>query len=308
MKSVKITLSALLLGLSLGAFAQDEDELLGTAAEEDAAEEVFVPSTPIEKKFFQRVQLGYLGTIAKYRNDGNHQPRVPDSEDYFLSGVGVGWIGDLSIAKKFPLYLELGGMLTYHTGRTKDNLVDQPATVGGFRSNTHYRIQALSLTIPVTVTYQFREFMGVEDFTLAPVVGPYARFNIVANRWETKTTEDYIIHEDGTETVTGSTFSRTNKSLMEDNLNGHNGWMEGRTHKGNLVQVGVLLGANAFYKNFSFGLAYMLDLTPFASHDSPTGMSYNDTAQGGRVPIPNTGCDMKATTTHNFALTFGYVF
>ena len=69
MKLMKFMPAALLLCFSLGAFAQDED-LTEEVAGEEEVEDVFVPKTPIEKKFFQRVQLGFMGTNVKYTNFG----------------------------------------------------------------------------------------------------------------------------------------------------------------------------------------------------------------------------------------------
>ena len=68
MKLMKIMPTALLLCLSLGVYAQDDDLSEDAVAEEEAAE-VFVPSTPTEGRYFHRVQLGYMGTIAKYTNN-----------------------------------------------------------------------------------------------------------------------------------------------------------------------------------------------------------------------------------------------
>ena len=281
---MKILPAALLLSVSLGAFAQDDDETMD-AASEDAAE-VFVPSTPTEKKFFQRVQVGFVGTNAKYTNNNpEHQARVPESEKYFLKGVSLGWMGDLSIAKKFPLYLELGGTLDWRTGSC-DPYYGNASYDGRFSS----KVNAIALTIPVGVSYQFRNALGVEDLTLAPIAGVYGRFNLLAKRKLTNK-------------ETGLSDKRSLMKYTEDG-----GWMEGRKHTGKLLQFGAQVGVNAFYKNYSFGLAYMYDLTPFANHKSPLGLTSKETDQGGHIPSSGTGCDMKITTRHNFAVTFGYVF
>ena len=118
MKLMKFMPAALLLCFSLGAFAQDED-LTEEVAGEEEVEDVFVPKTPIEKKFFQRVQLGFMGTNVKYTNFG----LSPDYNNYFLKGIGFGWMGDFKIAKKYPIYFEIGAMFTYHTGRSKGDSI-----------------------------------------------------------------------------------------------------------------------------------------------------------------------------------------
>lgn len=296
MKSMKVTLSALLLGLSLSAFAQDEDELLNDAAEDAAAEEVFVPTTPTDKKFFQRVQLGYTGTITKYTNFGES----PDYNNYFLHGISVGWMGDLRIARKIGLFLELGGTLTYHTGVSK-----------GERFNVHhdesynYRVNAFSFTIPVNISKQFKEVFGVEDLTLAPFVGVYARFNLMAKR--TANAKNLI---DGTE-------KSYTASLMEEDPGPDYGESTAymrcfnrgeKLHTGRLLQAGAQAGVNAFYKRYSFGIAYMHDLTPFAKDVNPAGVERIPRSVGGYTVSQGNGADMEISTRHNFMLTVGYVF
>lgn len=310
MNSVKIMFSALLLSMSLGAFAQDEDELTDAVAEEESSE-VFVPSTPSEKKIFQRVQLGFAGTVAKYTNNNpNRKPDIPAKENYFLKGISLGWVGDIILSKKMPLYLEAGAIFTWQTGSASRGPEGTLyPTVESSLKTYKTTIQAFTITIPINVTYQFRNCMGVDGLTLAPFAGPYLRFNLVAKRKQTTTTTIYNgLDAAGNYQVKDVEVKVENKSLREDNLNGRNGWMEGRSHKGKLVVPGIQLGVNAFYKRYSFGLAYMYDLIPFAKHNSPDEITYKAKDAGGRDNIAGTGCDMKINTRHNFALTVGYTF
>lgn len=310
MKSMKITLSALLLGLSLSAFAQDEDELLNQAAEEDAAAEVFVPSTPVEKKFFQRVQLGYMGTITKYTNFG----LSPDYNNYFLHGISLGWMGDLRIAKKIDLYLELGANFTYHFGKAKgDSILTYPPTQGGDEHVHSYKAKAFSLTIPVNISKHFKNALGVDGLTLAPYAGVYARFNLMAKRKETEKVTYYNYREDGGREVRyredGSAMVEEFKytaSLMK--IDPDKRAIIDKPHTGRLLQCGAQVGVNAFYKNYSFGVAYMRDLMQFAGHVSSKELTYKATDQGGYLPTIGTNCDEKITTNNNFMVTVGYVF
>jgi hypothetical protein len=301
MKSMKIMLSALLLSLSVGAYAQDEDELLEAAEEETA--EVSIPANPTERRFFQRVQLGYTGTSAKYTNKSATWA-LPMYEKYFLSGVSLGWIGDLRLNQKKPFYLELGATFTYHTGTYDGNDNSQSSV----RYKWHSRVNAFSITIPVNISYQFRDVLK-EGLTLAPYVGVYGRFNVLADRGVRMTHEGYNV-------ITGeTTYTQTDpyeiRSLMKDHNKNNDGWMNGRTHQGKLFQVGAQVGVNAFYKRYSFGLAYMHDLVPFAQHDSPSGL-YNEPKSGGGITgvtcKAGSGCDMEISTAHNFAVTVGYIF
>lgn len=306
MKSLKTMSAMLLLSLSLGAYAQD-DEMVDAVAEEEASE-ISVPTTPTEKKFFHRVQLGFTGTFAKYTNNSTkRRSSLPETEKYFLKGLNVGWVGDLHISKRLPLYLELGGTLTWQTGKSDDYSIRNRMTNGeGVVTNYAHKVHAFSFTIPVNVNYQFKNLAGVDGLTVAPMLGVYARFNILAKRKETKTVTEYGPSVAGMDVVTDVTETTENKSLMKDDRKG--GWMEGRPHSGHTLQAGAQVGVNVYYKRYSFSLAYMYDITPFARHSSPLGLTSEATDQGGNLPSSGTGCDMKIKTNHNFAFTVGYIF
>ena len=303
---MKIMLSAMLLTASLGGFAQDDDELLGLTVGEETVDlaEVSAPTTPSEKPFFHRVHIGYTGTNVKYTNFG----QSPDYNNHFLSGVSVGWTGDFKLLKPQPFYLELGATLTYHTGKSKgDSIYIYHSNVGdGEETYRHYRIQAFSLTIPVNLSWQFKNPFNVEGLTLAPYAGAYLRFNLVANRWETTTSTEFVKGNDGKGIPTTTTLTRQHKSLMKSERDG--GWMYGRLHTGKLAQFGVQVGVNAFYKRYSFGIAYMHDLTPFAGHTSSGQLTSKETKEGGYLPSIGTNCDEKISTRHNFAINVGYIF
>jgi hypothetical protein len=301
MKSMKIMLSALLLSLSVGVYAQDDDELLD-AAEEGETAEVFVPRTSTEKRFFHRVQIGYTGTSAKYTNNSSTWA-LPMYEKYFLSGVSLGWMGDLRLNQKIPFFLELGAAFTYHTGTYNGDDESQSSV----RYMWHSRVNAFSLTIPITINYQFRDVL-TEGLTLAPFAGVYGRFNLIADRGVRMTKESYNVISGE---ITGRDVTYESRSLMKNHNKNNDGWMNGRTHEGKLFQAGVQVGVNAYYKHYSFGLAYMYDLMPFAQHDSPIGL-YNEPKSGGGITgvtcKAGSGCDMKISTAHNFAVTVGYIF
>lgn len=305
---MKIMPAALLLSLSLGVYAQDEETQI--EATEEEAPEVFVPSTPTEKKFFHRVQLGFIGTNAKYSNHNvERQARVPESEKYLLKGVSLGWMGDLQLTKKFPLYFEIGTNLSFLSGTDSRNETTRYTLGSGVSTDYATRVQAFTLQIPINLSYQFRNVGNVEGLTLAPFVGPYIRFNLIAKRKQTKTETVYDNYDAaGNDVIQQVTVTSETRSLMKDNLKNDDGWMEGRKHVGKLVQVGAQIGVNAFYKHYSFGIAYLHDFTPFAKHSSPLGLSSKETDQGGHIPTSGTGCDMKISTRHNFAITVGYVF
>jgi len=324
MKLLKILPAALMLSLSLNAFAQDDDELLDATGDgEEATEEVVVPTGPTDKKFFQRVQLGYTGTFSKYTNHGYS----PDYNNYFLHGIGLGWIGDLRIAKKIDMFLELGASLSFHAGTSRgDTIVTyHPSySTDGDEHVFHYKVRTLALTIPVNITRLFRGAFGVKDLAIAPYIGVYARFNLMAKRKATDTFTEYTYNADGSRVAVPGTSKETSYSaslMSQDEGPNQNTYPEidpksktcmsaitDKLHTGRLLQVGAQAGVNAYYKRYMFGLAYMSDITPFARHYSPQEQSTKTTAQGGRLPQGVTDCDMKVSTKHNFSITFGYVF
>lgn len=299
MKSMKIMLSAMLLSLSLGAYAQDEDELLEAAEEETT--EASVPTAITAKRFFQRVQLGYTGTSAKYTNNKPSGNDIVTYEKYFLSGISLGWAGDLRLNQKIPVFFEIGANFTYHTG-TYNGSNNSRSSV---RYNWHSRINAFTISIPVGISYQFRD-VWKEGLTVAPFLGAYGRFNLVAERGRTMTQEGYNEILGVSTWPAESSYER--RSVMKDDNQNNDGWMHGRTHVGKLFQPGVMVAVNAYYKRYTFGLAYMYDLIPFAQHDSPAGTYIEDNGLNGYRPKSGTGCDMKISTSHNFSITVGYIF
>lgn len=320
---MKIMPTALLLCLSLGAYAQDEDLTEGVVAEGEEVAEVFVPTTPTEKKFFQRVQLGFQGTNVKYTNFGYS----PDYNNYFLKGISLGWMGDAKIAKKYPIYFEIGATLAYHMGACKGDTIVPYHPWGSSEGSEHvfhYDIKAFTVTIPVNVSYQFRNFLGVQNLTVAPYAGVYFRFNAMVKRKATDTYKEYIYNEDGSRTLVPGSEKTTHytASLMKTDAGPDQTnypeidpksrfCMRGivdKPHVGTLCQPGAQVGVNVFYKNFSFGAAYMRDLKPFSSHTSSSELTSKETKEGGNLPNIGTGCDEKISTANNFAVTVGYIF
>ena len=303
MKSMKLMLPALLLSLSIGAYAQDDDELLD-ATSEDEATEVFVPKNRWEKPIFHRLQLGYTGTFAKYTSNYKLPGQgILGDESHYISGINLGWLTDIVLTKNrnIPLYIGVGGVFAFQTGHYNGEYRDSPTVNYKWLS----RVYGFSLTIPVTLSYQFKDVKGVEGLTLSPFAGLYGRFNFVADRKLEKTTEFYHKDINGVEHFDDAVVEEETKSLRK---NYSDGWMKGRNHVGKLFQVGAQVGVNAFYKRYSFGLAYMIDINPFAEADSPDGITKEEKSVGGYKVIGGTGADMEISTRHNFAITVGLFF
>lgn len=307
-----------MLSMCLGAFAQDLD--FEEADEIEATDSAVVADFAASgaPSFFHRVQVGFTGTMVEFTKFRNS----PDYNNYFLKGVSVGWQGDFRLPKKAPWYLGIGATFTYHTGLSKGDSIyeyhnsrfgtDADGQVillpggDGEKIIRNYRIHAFSITIPVTVSYQFRDFCGVKDLAIAPFVGPYMRFNVMVKRTEMADITTFGESDDGLGQPIGHTSTKVTKSLMSDEKNG--GWWKHKTHVGNLLQCGAQAGFNIFYKHYSFGAAFMYDFMPFAGHHSSPALTHKATDQGGSLPFIGTNCDEKTSTAYNFAITFGYVF
>lgn len=297
MNFLKLMPAALLMSLSLNAFAQDEDALLDEVTDEESTE--VVASTPTDKKFFQRVQLGYTGTAVNFENKKPDENTAVLSEKYFLSGITFGWAGDLRIDKDNSLFLEVGANLGVHVGTSKDK-----------NWNVHhdayyrYKVKAFTVAIPVSINKQFKDAFGVENLTLAPFAGLNFRFNVMAKRTATE------YNEDGSKT--GKTYTaslmKTDKGPDFGESTRYMRAFDKKLHVGKLLQPGVQLGVNAYYQRYFCGISYMYDLRPFAVHKSSPELTSKTTPEGGNLPNIGTNCDVKATTSHNIAINFGYVF
>lgn len=302
MKSMKIMLSAMLLTMSLGAFAQDDDEMFGQAGDAEATE-VSAPSTAVDKKFFHRAVVGFVGTDVKYKNFG----QSPAYNNYFLKGLSFGWLGDLRINKKLPLFLEFGGTFAFQTGKAKGDSIRINNTIDdGVTTVRSFRVNAFSLTIPVSISYHIKNLAGVDGLTLAPYAGLYARFNLMAKRKETESICEYKFAEDGTMIVTNTAENHYTASLMS--VDEDKRAFVQKPHVGTGVQWGAQVGVNAFYKRYSLGVSYMYDAKNFAGHTSSPELTSKPTGNGGNLPYIGTNCDESVSTHHNFAVTVGYIF
>ncbi len=295
MNLMKILPAALLLSVSLNAFAQDEDETLGDVEE---ATEVAVPTTPSDVKFFHRVQLGYMGTGVKYANNKPNENTAVLSEKYFLSGITFGWVGDLRIDKDNSLFLEVGANLGVHVGASRDKNWNV-----AHDAYYRYKVKAFTASIPVSINKQFKDAFGVQDLTLAPFAGLNFRFNVMAKR---KATE-----YDANGSKTGKTYTaslmKTDEGPQYNESTRYMKAFDKKLHVGKLLQPGVQLGVNAYYKKYTFGIAYMRDLTKFAGHKSSSELTSKSTPEGGNLPNIGTDCDEKASTANNFMITVGYI-
>ena len=169
-------------------------------------------SAQAQNSDYNRISIGYDQMHLSESYDG-----YGGSMD--LPGFDANYAHGFNLTSKLPLYLEVGGRLTFNT--KKDSSYDYEL-VGG-----NVRVNMLALSIPVSLTYKFTFGDG---FYVAPFAGINAHFNLVCQE---KGTTHVGSHE---ETVT------------ENMLSGDNSW--------NVCQFGGQVGVNLGYKAFNLGFGF----------------------------------------------------
>ena len=165
MKTMKWIFPVLLLGMTATASAQDEDST-------EVSENV-VPAKVVAKGY-NRIQLDYVGTWwtgsdtgfggSKFRNDA----AVTTDKDMFW-GFDFGYLRGIRLAKKLPLYVEVGATMVYSS---IDNTETNPEIATG-EDQCDVTVRALSFEVPVFLTYRF----NFGNLHLAPYVGAKFRAN-----------------------------------------------------------------------------------------------------------------------------------
>ena len=141
MKTMKWILPALLLGMTTTVSAQVEDST-------EVSENV-VPAKVVAKGY-NRIQLDYVGTWwtgsdtgfggSKFRNDA----AVTKDKDMFW-GFDFGYLRGIRLAKKLPLYVEVGATMVYSS---IDNTETNPEIATG-EDQCDVTVRALSFEVPV---------------------------------------------------------------------------------------------------------------------------------------------------------------
>ena len=100
-----------------------------------------------------------------------------DKKSITLKGIDLNYLRGISLTQKFPLYLEVGGRLTYDTYKYEDSDYDE-GSYYTYNESWSDRLNLLSLSIPVNVTYKYTFSNG---FYIAPFAGIHFRLNLLAN-------------------------------------------------------------------------------------------------------------------------------
>lgn len=167
-----------------------------------------------------------------------------------LPGVSVGYTRGINLKSDLPLFLELGGQLSYASNTFDksdlpllDLFDDYDYTMSSFLPEQKHTFVAVS--VPVAVSYKF-SFAG-KKFSVAPLVGLNFRYNIIGE-FETEITNDlYSAAEKG------YFYQNWDNSPTEQMLYGP------RKDDYKKFQVGWQIGLNLNYKKLNIGVSYMKD-------------------------------------------------
>ncbi|MCQ2235531.1 MAG: PorT family protein [Bacteroidales bacterium] len=125
---------------------------------------------------YQRAEVSYIGqkNTAKL---GSY------SSDTKTKGFELGYIKGISLVQTLPLFLELGGNLTWSHGsdtqRAYDISIDDDHLIPELSvTEVKCKYTFMSVAIPVNVAYKFA-FVNSENFTIVPFVGPNFKFNFI---------------------------------------------------------------------------------------------------------------------------------
>lgn len=172
-----------------------------------------------------------------------------DKESMTLKGIDLNYLHGFSVSKRVPLYVEVGGRLTFDTFKSEES---ESGT--GYYYNVKDRYNLLALTIPVNVTYKYAFSNGVY---LAPFIGIHFRLNLMAqDKWE----------EEGT--INGDYEKYDGKmSFFKADDYDDDAYFDSDEDPCKRFQFGGQVGLNVGYKAWNLGIAYYFD-SPFYKHDT----------------------------------------
>ena len=135
----------------------------------------------------------------------------------------------------FPLYLDYGANLTYMFGSYSDEYKED-----GYKVEYKTAVNMASVNVPVAVTTPFK----VDQYTILPYVGLNARLNLFGKLTESAEASGY-----------GETLSESDSVNLFD-VDDMDDYPVKR------FQVGLNLGVNVQFDNYTVGLGYIKDFAP----------------------------------------------
>ncbi len=187
------------------------------------------------KNGYNRISFGYYSQKLTCKTDGPF-PSIFD-EDYKKSmnmkGLEVSYLHGISVSKKIPLFVEIGGRIQFNIYKNKDSYV-----VDGQRYDDVLRITNLSLAVPVNITYKHTFTNG---FYVAPYFGVNLRVNMTG-KW------DYD----------GSDYSEYYNIFKADDNDEH-AFYGSDVDPCKRLQYGCQLGLNFGFKALNIGIGYYME-------------------------------------------------
>lgn len=283
MKNVKLVLSALLLMVSMSASAQFANSSAKSGGTKSGS--ILVKDC----KNYGRFMFNYSPLHAKTTYELG---KTSLDGSTTMSGFRLGYTQGISLSKKIPLFIEVGGELSINTKKEKtgktwfgdydennnnadddDDDDDDPYWAPGTRSddyddpyyygddgdyddekNFKYRSTMIALTIPVAVSYKLSFNNGLY---VAPYVGVQFKLNLIG-QYKTKYT--------GNDKETKKYWEDHGKTNWFSDDSSDKGGM-GKDGAWNRFQMGWRIGANFGYKKFNFNIGYAGDISPLYKYD-----------------------------------------
>lgn len=220
------------------------------------------------------ISLGYIGEgiaspytriYAEY-NPTTFEVDVRKKPEVDLTGFSVGVLRGISISKKYPLFLEVGGRLTYaFSTKGMDDLEELRGVLESHYSNflqyqmhneevvdASVKLSYVGLTIPVNLTYRYE--LPNSQVAISPLLGLALRANIIAKAEAEMSTK-------GHDPYTGY----YNSHEYSTDVNFFDKYDIGENFRFRRVELGWQIGATVSVHNkYSIGLRYGAGMTGIA--------------------------------------------
>lgn len=220
MKSIRFWMLATLLAGAVNANAQFVNSSSNRTVGNNGGGSSLVRDT----ENYSRFEFGFSKQNLTDQHGDNFFEYCDDVDA--LKGFRIGWINGACVGNGYPLFIEYGANLAFHTAKEEDD-------------DSKTRFNMLALNIPFNLTYKLTFNNGMY---LSPYAGIHFKVNMIGKE---KTTYDSDYDDDET----------TNYFDSDD--------MGGSKYTANRFQMGWQIGANLGYKKLNFNIGYDADFLPF---------------------------------------------
>ena len=189
-----------------------------------------------------------------------------------INGFTLGYNRAIGISKQLPLYLEVGGTLTYATGTVYEYGYEDVNNNSDFNStvthNEKTKMTLMYVKVPITLTYNYQ--ISDSKFFIAPYIGVTGRYIFSGEQKETTTETDVTKWSSayGGSTDTDYSSDETKWNLYdEEDMGEDNTWTR--------FQFGWQIGVNLKYKNLLVGISYGSDFSEIADDLKTNNLSFS---------------------------------